>query len=133
MSAIRTAFLALGWLALTGCGGTVAEDGVKRTITNRGTFTITPETTWATEPLDPDGYVDYAAALNKRLREGVTPDTNANVLLWKAFGPRPEGGRGMPPEFFEEMGIAEPPEKGDYFIDLRRYVREQHPNDQENK
>jgi hypothetical protein len=28
----------------------------------------------------------------------------------------------MPPEFFKWLGIAEPPEKGDYFVDLSHYL-----------
>src|SRR4051794_2037415 len=62
-------------------------------------FTVGKDTTYFTGPLTKDGHIDYVAALNQRLREGVTPDTNAVVLLWKAFGPRPEGTK-MPPEFF---------------------------------
>src|SRR5262249_668901 len=50
---------------------------------------------------------------------------NANVLLWKALGPHPEGAT-MPAEFFKLMGIEAPPEKGDYFIDLSRFLKE-HP------
>src|SRR6516225_2280245 len=83
---------------------------------HRGKFTIGKETTYVTGPLDKDGYIDYAAALNERMGKGVTPENNANVLIWKAIGPRPEGGAGMPVEFFKLMGIAAPPEKGDYFI-----------------
>src|SRR5437870_5722081 len=52
-------------------------------------FTISKETTYLTEPLDKDGYIDYRAALNKLLSKGVRPETNANVLLWKAIGPKP--------------------------------------------
>ncbi len=86
-------------------------------------FTVGKETTYITEPLDADGYIDYAAALNERLRRGVTPENNANVLLWKAFGPHPEGAK-MPAEFFKWMGVTSPPERGDYFIPLSRYVKE---------
>src|SRR5262249_45457531 len=56
--------------------------------------------------------------------KGVTPANNANVLLWKALGPRPEGGT-MPAEFFQLLGIEPPPEKGDYFIEFSRYLKEQ--------
>jgi hypothetical protein len=59
--------------------------------TRKPKFTIGKETTYVSGPVDKDGYIDYAAALNERLREGVTPETNANVLLWQAFGPHPEG------------------------------------------
>jgi hypothetical protein len=82
---------------------------------------IGKETTYVTGPLDKEGYIDYEAALNRRLGKGVSPEKNANVLLWKALGPRPEGGKGMPAEFFQYLGIEEPPEKGDYFIPLGRY------------
>jgi len=88
----------------------------------KGKFTISKETTFVTGPLGKDGYIDYAAALNERLRQGVTPANNANVLLWKAMGPRPEGSL-MPAEFFLLMGIEALPEKGDYFIDLTRYLQ----------
>src|SRR5262250_2173966 len=80
------------------------------------------ETTYVTGPLDKDGYIDYQAALNDRLGKGVTPQTNANVLIWKALGPRPEGGRGMPAEYFKRLGVEEPPEGGDYFIGLTAYA-----------
>jgi len=87
-------------------------------------FTIGKETTYVTGPVDADGYIDYAAALNERLGKGIKPEDNANVLLWKAFGPHPEGTK-MPPEFFKWLGTQEPPERGDYFINLGRYMREQ--------
>src|ERR1700724_174995 len=57
---------------------------------HRGKFTISKETTYVTGPVDKDGYIDYAAALNERLRQGVTPENNANVLIWKALGPHPK-------------------------------------------
>ncbi len=81
-------------------------------------FTISKETTFATEPVDKEGYIDYVSALNERLKKGVTPDNNAVVLLCKALGPRPEGGT-MPAEFYEWLGIPEPPEKGDYFTHIQ--------------
>jgi hypothetical protein len=83
-----------------------------------------PETTYVTGPLDADGYIDYEAALNDRLGKGVTPEKNAAVLLWKALGPTPEGGEGMPAEFFKRLGIDEPPKDGDYFIGLRPYLKD---------
>jgi hypothetical protein len=82
------------------------------------------ETTCVTGPLDREGYIDYEAALNDRLGKGVTPEKNANVMLWKAFGPRPEGGSGMPAEFFKRLGIEEPPKGGGYFIGLYEYMKD---------
>jgi hypothetical protein len=100
-----------------------AKDTEPKAQKTRGKFTVGKETTFVTGPLDEDGRVDYAAALNERLGKGITAENNANVLIWKALGPHPEGAR-MPPEFFKLLGIEAPPEKGDYFIDLSRYIKE---------
>jgi hypothetical protein len=86
-------------------------------------FTVGKETTYVTGPLDEGGYIDYAAALNERLRKGVKPENNAVVLLWKATGPRPEG-KAMSAEFYKWLGIEAPPDKGDYFIPQTRYAKE---------
>src|SRR5713226_5079350 len=104
----------------------VKEDKPKESAPkkHRGRFTIGKETTYITGPLDKDGYIDYAAALNERLGKGVTAENNANVLIWKAIGPRPEG-KEMPAEFFKLMGMEPPPEKGDYFIDLDKHLNDQ--------
>src|SRR5262249_33733167 len=86
-------------------------------------FPLGKETTYVTGPLDKDGYIDYETALNERLGKGVTPDSNANVLIWKALGPRPEGAR-MPAEFFKALGIDEPPERGDYLVSSDSYAKD---------
>jgi len=82
------------------------------------------DTTVATGPLDKEGYIDYELALNERLGKGITPEKNANVLIWQALGPKPEGGRGMPPEYFKQLGIPAPPDKGDYLVDIGRYLKD---------
>ncbi len=86
-------------------------------------FTIGKDTTYVAGPLDKDGFIDYAAALNERLRQGVTPATNANVLIWKAIGPRPEGVP-LPADFFQWLQIDPPPEQDEYFIGLERFIKE---------
>lgn len=73
-------------------------------------------------PVD-DAKTDYEARLNDILALGVTPDTNANALLWQVFGPTPEGGR-MPVEYFKRLGIPEPPKEGDYFQGIYKYGKE---------
>ncbi len=89
------------------------------------TFTIGKETTYVSGPVDKNGYMDYLQALNERLGKGVTPETNANVLIWQALGPTPDGHKRMPAKFFELMGMEEPPPTGGtYFIGLNRFVRE---------
>jgi hypothetical protein len=142
MSAFGGAFLVLGLLALgyrgessspacgehfTLCHPLAAEDlpAKKPSVAlkkPRPRFTVSLETTVVTGPLDKDGYIDYVTALNQRLSQGATPANNANVLIWKALGPRPEGSA-MPPEFFDWMGIEAPPERGNYYVDVYRYLR----------
>ena len=78
-------------------------------------FTVGKDTTFVDGPLDKGGYIDYVAAINQHLSKGVTPENNANVLLWQAFGPRLDGAV-MSAKFFEWMKIPAPPEKGDYFL-----------------
>jgi hypothetical protein len=86
-------------------------------------FPIGKATTVADGPLDKDGYVDFEAAFNERLGKGITQEKNSNVLLWKALGPRPEGGtKGMPPEYFKALGIDEPPATGDYLVGTYRFA-----------
>ncbi len=78
--------------------------------------TIGKETTYITEPLRPDGYPDYVAALNEIYSRGVTPENNAAVLLQQAFGPS-DIKDSLRPKFYELLGIKPLPEKGEYFVD----------------
>lgn len=93
----------------------------------RWTFTVSKETTFVTEPVDAEGYIDYPTALNERMRKTITPETNANVLIWQAMGPHPEGGT-MPPDFFKWLGISPPPEIGEYFMSWDKYFQANHNN-----
>ena len=86
----------------------------------RWTFTVSPETTHVTEPVDAEGHVDFPTALNTRLGKGVTPENNANVLIWQALGPKPEGGT-MPPAYFKWLGLDPLPEEGNYLISSDKY------------
>lgn len=86
-----------------------------------GTFTIGKSTTYITSPLTATGHVDYVAALNARLSKGVTPETNANVALWRVIGPTPAGDK-VPSGYFEKMGVTAPPAIGGYFVGQRAYA-----------
>lgn len=85
-------------------------------------ITISKETTYITEPLRPDGYPDYVAALNQRMSQGITPENNAAVLLQKAFGPSE-----IPPDlrekFFKQLGIDPLQENGEYFVDQIEMIK----------
>jgi hypothetical protein len=87
------------------------------------TFTVSPETTYVTEPLDKHGYVDYVTALNQRIGKGITPENNANVLIWQAIGPPPEGVT-MPSEYFQWLAIECPPDEGEYWISWQAYLKQ---------
>src|SRR5262245_2017439 len=93
----------------------------------RSTYTVSEQTTVVTDHVDPQGLVDYPTALNERMSKGITPQNNANVLIWQALGPHPEGAT-MPPEYFKWLGVPSPPEDGMYFIDRDKYF-EKHLKD----
>jgi hypothetical protein len=83
--------------------------------------TISKQTTYITEPLRKDGYVNYVAALNRHLRAGVTPENNAAVPFLKAMGPGEIGSK-YRDEYYKLLGIQPLPEKGDYFVEPRKYA-----------
>jgi hypothetical protein len=112
---IRFASLFALLLAGPGCGG--CGEGPKVP------FKPSKETTYITEPVDADGYIDYETALNERLRGTVTPETNANVLLWQALGPKPEG-KEMHADYWKWLGVKPPPEEGEYFIGSREFFKQ---------
>ena len=68
----------------------------------RPKITLSKATTRVTGPLTTDGYIDYVRVINQRLSVGVTAENNANVLLWKAMGPHPEGSN-LGPQLFKLM------------------------------
>ncbi len=105
---------------------TEPEANVKRP---RPKITISKETTYIIEPLRADGYVDYVAAINRRCSEGVTPENNAAALLWKAVGPD-EIKKECRMKYFQMLGIPPLPEKGNYFVDLDKYVDQQNERKQ---
>jgi hypothetical protein len=114
MRATGILFVVLVLVATAAC-----QDTAKK---RKGKLTVGKDTTFITGPLDKEGYVDYISALNERLSKDVTPENNANVLIWKAFGPHPERAT-MPAAFFRWLGFT-PPQKGDYFMDLFDYLKE---------
>jgi hypothetical protein len=99
---------------------------------------ISKETTYITEPLRPDGYPDYIAALNRLASKDVTPENNAAVLLVQAFGPKLRGMYGEPVSdkergaFFRMLGIAPPPDNSNnYYVGLLAYAKTRPKNAEE--
>ncbi len=76
---VRTSMILLALLcAANAYGGEPAQDQTREQAKEPKTvkITISPETTYVTEPLLPDGRVDYYGALNRLLSDGVTPENN---------------------------------------------------------
>lgn len=84
---------------------------------------ISRETTFITEPIAEDGYPDYVAALNAIASKGVTPDNNAAVPLYQAFGPKDIANQRRE-HVAKLLGIQPPPEEGRYFIDETTFLRQ---------
>ncbi|GAB4136446.1 MAG: hypothetical protein Tsb009_03500 [Planctomycetaceae bacterium] len=91
-------------------------------------ITISKETTFLTEPVGKDGYIDYTAAVNARRSKGVTPENNAAVLLVKAIGPKAAAGLDQK-AFYEKLGIAPLQEQGDYLMGQDEFSRKMSPDD----
>ena len=85
--------------------------------------TIAVDTTFVTGPLDADGYVDYETALNDHMRGSITPESNALVLIWQALGPKPEGGNGLPDDYFKALGCERSAESPTPSLIFRRPKR----------
>lgn len=66
---------------------------------------IALDTTFFLGPIDADGYVDFAAALDAHVRGRTTPADNALVGLWQGYGNFDS--TSLPsPEYFAALGIA---------------------------
>lgn len=89
-------------------------------------ITVSKETTFITEPLDTEGYVDYFAALNMAMSKGVTPQNNAAVLLYQAFGPKLVR-EATGAEAARLLGIEPLPDKGQYFEEWGPFIQRKAP------
>ncbi len=117
-SLLLTALLLLALGAVLGVAEEPADKSAKSAPQIK--VTIGKETTYITRPLRPDGYPDYIAALNEFCGGGIARESNAAVLLQRAFGPRFV----VRPEFFKALGIDVLPETGDYFQDPDVIIRQ---------
>jgi hypothetical protein len=84
------------------------------------TIRVSRATTFVEGPLDPEGNVDFEAAANRFMSEGVTADNNAIVDLVRVLGPGALPDE-MQAEFFEQLGIEPVPSEGPYFLDLAEF------------
>jgi|GEM_PF-2715453 len=85
-------------------------------------FPIASDTTYITDPIDSEGYVDYVEALNRRFSKGVDPHSNRIVALLEALGPKPDRWQIYPPRFYEWLGVPAPAVTGDHLISLKEFL-----------
>lgn len=84
-------------------------------------ITIARDTTYFLGPVNPDGTIDYAAALDAIYGKGLLPKDNAAIPLFQAFGPHPfvwydqANGRKRLAEILKRLEISSLPESGPYF------------------
>lgn len=88
---------------------------------NAGRLVVSPETTVLTEPLTGDGLVNYVAAVDARLAEGITPDNNAAVpLVLEVYGPETIDIE-VRQATLDKLGIRAVPPRSDYFVLLEDF------------
>jgi hypothetical protein len=77
---------------------------------------VSPQTTYITSPLGPDGLPDYEKYILDDYRKGVTPQNNAAALLWAALWPG-----GLEPADYApiaaELGLSRVPSTKDAITD----------------
>ena len=77
-----------------------------------------------TGPLREGGYIDYVAALNERMKQGVTPENNAMVLLVRALGPVSQVAVNSLTATSKGRDARHRQSGGKYFRDFNRFLKD---------
>ena len=83
---------------------------------------VSKHTTRFTAPVNDDGSVDFAEAVNLHFEGDLKPDENSAVVLYSILGPEPDGIR-LSDEFFERLGMLVPADDGEYFQGLGGWLK----------
>jgi hypothetical protein len=75
------------------------EPGPQKGLTQQTRIRISKETTRYTEPLTPNGYLNYVEALNRKFAGRVPADQNGAVIFVQLLDPENTW------QFFESLGI----------------------------
>jgi len=113
-----TRYILFTFLTALAAASLRADDPSPPKAERRSTITIGRETTFVDGPLDSAGYVDYAAALDRRNK--LPAGENFIAALWENIGPTFDG-RPVRSEYFAALGIEAPPVGGEYFISQREF------------
>lgn len=87
-------------------------------------FTIAPETTVVTDPVMPNGLVDYGEAMRRNHGAEVDPDENCVRLLVEALGPTVFNSPEVAGWAYEELDMTPLPAAGDYRVTLLDTIRQ---------
>ena len=82
---------------------------------------VSPETTHLTEPVNPDGTIDYVAGFNRMCNKGVTAKNNAVPLLAQALGKWWSGPDDAVNAALRRLGVEPLPEDAQYFVSAQEY------------
>ncbi|MFN3149122.1 hypothetical protein [Bremerella sp.] len=110
------AFLILFMVGIAGVlGWAVLYALFFRDTSEQARFRVSPETTYYVSPIREDGSVDFAAAINDELGNGIAPDDNAYALLLQAIGPLDSSS----PELYQLLGTAPSDETSVRFHEMK--------------
>lgn len=84
-------------------------------------ITVSKQTTYILKPVDSDGFVDYLGALNQKGSQGVTPVSNAGVLLVRAWGAKEFEPRERL-RYYQLLRIEPPPDGSPLLTDFEAFV-----------
>lgn len=90
---------------------------------------VSKETTYYTEPLTPDGYVDYIEALNRDYSQGVTVENNLEVVLRELLGSKSID-ESIRAEYFRRLGVELPSTEDGSFTELMSFAEGQGVSDE---
>jgi len=112
---------ATGFLGASLCPA--GEPASRATTRPKPKFTISAATTHILGPVNADGTINYAAAFEARLGQGVTPANNAAILLLRALGPEylPKEARAG---VLKRLDMASLPAEGNYFVPFADWIAE---------
>ena len=86
---------------------------------------IARDTTCLTGPINPDGTVNYVAALNDMLSKGVTRENNAALPLLQALGPEMINPPRLRLTVLKQLDVEALPEEGECFVTLAEHLKHQ--------
>ena len=114
----------LGLLAAVTASVGATDEETKPTERKPPKIRVSKQTTFVLKPVKKDGFIDYTKALNSRLSNGVTAKNNAAIPIVRILGPAqfPRATRAV---YFAKLGIKPLPDKGKYFVTMRRYAEQE--------